>query len=494
MIERHHFIIRFLDQSLTDEELLQATELLKDPHTADALVQHALVKDLLEIDASMTWGENYAQQLKTFLQEQTLPPALVQDVLDVSAAPQLPPALSDRKLSPRRRGGRVWLAAALTLLVAITLLWTSLRPSEPQFHSLPLATISHSVNIEWTSPETALSVGSRLRSGSVIELASGLAEITFDSGAVTVLTGPCRFEIQSSSQVSLTLGTATTRVETPNSGFRIDTPTAIITDLGTQFGTYVAKDGATDVAVFEGTVELRSKPRAGQPPAGHVQQLTKGEGLSIDRYGRWQRLVSVSTLDFPFGSDMYRVERSRAPIIAGISDNRNEPENFRFYRTCPEGLTEDARAYVDRVYEWNGLTEEGIPFFLRNADYIQMFNDDKKDLSPLINVDIAGPAMLYVFYDDRMVIPEWLSRDFTDTGVDIGLDEGTRDMTKPTTGIDVGPGRSVDVVCSVWQREIPEPMVVKLGRLGEPKHGEKRVRRSMYGIAARPLPVSDLKK
>ena len=123
-------------------------------------------------------------------------------------------------------------------------------------------------------------------------------------------------------------------------------------------------------------------------------------------------------------------------------------------------------------------TRGGLPAFLRGADYIMTFNDDKwmKDLS--VTVELARAATLYVFYDTRLPTPRWLPERFTDTGVLIGLDEGLWPGGPPQTALGRGPGMSIDTVFSVWRCDLGPDETINLGAL------ENGGSNAMYGIAA----------
>jgi hypothetical protein len=107
------------------------------------------------------------------------------------------------------------------------------------------------------------------------------------------------------------------------------------------------------------------------------------------------------------------------------------------------------------------------------------FNDDKWMKELQVTVEVARPATLLVFFDDRQQAPAWLSERFTDTGADIGMDE-----VKPRVGValtsDRGPGRSIDQVFSVWKRDLGPGESIGLGAI----ETEGTLFKSMYGIAA----------
>jgi len=181
--------------------------------------------------------------------------------------------------------------------------------------------------------------------GDKYTLASGLLEITYDTGAKVILQGPCTYEVESKTGGFLSVGKLTARLEKKRSGvrgqgsslpspargrgaggeggqqsekvasgqwpvasesdpksrnpeipkspipnpqspvpaFAVRTPTATVTDIGTEFGVEVAKDGATDTHVFVGVVKLSSckKDRNRYPEL----TLSAGQSMQVDRSG-----------------------------------------------------------------------------------------------------------------------------------------------------------------------------------------------------------------
>jgi hypothetical protein len=91
------------------------------------------------------------------------------------------------------------------------------------------------------------------------------------------------------------------------------------------------------------------------------------------------------------------------------------------------------------------------------------FNDDKTQHNLRIAVELAQPARLYLLVDDRAEAPQWLTDSFTDTGWDIGIDEGFADVENVETAI--GAGRSIEWTFSVWSRDVIAPSTVLLGSL-----------------------------
>jgi hypothetical protein len=114
--------------------------------------------------------------------------------------------------------------------------------------------------------------------GDRLALRSGLLEITYDTGAKVTLQGPVTYEVESPIGGYLFLGKLTAKLEKKSEVggqrpepanqkspdlcpltsdlFAIRTPTAVVTDLGTEFGVEVDKQGNTKSHVFRGSVRF----------------------------------------------------------------------------------------------------------------------------------------------------------------------------------------------------------------------------------------------
>ncbi len=163
-------------------------------------------------------------------------------------------------------------------------------PSEAMPEMVFVGRITGMVDAKWSDdPRYSPPPGyARVSLGRKYILDSGLMEITYDSGAKVILEGPCTYEVESTAGGYLSLGKLTARVggdkETRRQGdkekkadavspylpvspspglpasplFSVRTPTALITDLGTEFGVEVAEDGTGEVHVLQGEVVTRS--------------------------------------------------------------------------------------------------------------------------------------------------------------------------------------------------------------------------------------------
>lgn len=337
---------------------------------------------------------------------------------------------------------------------------------------------------------TAVDVGSAPGGGmSTLDI----REVRLDSGTVQmrlphvgylVADGPAEFELENPKRMRIERGRLKVRVTEPSGrGFVVVTPHGEVTDLGTEFGVDVSDLFATDLVVFEGSVDLRL-PGSEDPTA--IEKLTEGEGVRFGRNGNLNRIMSVSAGNSAvfrrFSSPRRDSDRydsaGKSPVIVAVSDNLGLEETKGFYEILPGGMGEDVLSYVDRPYEWNGLTSAGMPEFLVGADYVKTFCS-RKVLPIEVTVKLARPADLYIFWDDRAPQTEWLTRRFTDTGFDIGLDQAPCVQIGSNWKLGVGPGDEVDLPFSVWHRAVAKAGSVKLGsfEMGSVLFG-------MYGIAA----------
>ena len=204
------------------------------------------------------------------------------------------------------------------------------------------------VDVQWADVQTATLHGANVPLGRKYALASGLMEITYKTGAKVILQGPVAYQVESRDGGFLSIGKVTARLEkrgegseesqekqsaisgqqsasvasvanqkseilnhkslasspqplAPNANpqspipnpslppvpsplFTIRTPTATVTDLGTEFGVEVTKDGRNRLHVFEGKVRLESRGSA--VTASPKYELAAGESADVEPEGR----------------------------------------------------------------------------------------------------------------------------------------------------------------------------------------------------------------
>jgi hypothetical protein len=192
-----------------------------------------------------------------------------------------------------------------------------IRP-EPQPKTPIVARITGAVDCQWVqSPESRVQSpaldtrhSTLVSLGDTFSIRTGLLELTYDSGARVLLQGPVIYKVESFAGGYLSRGKLTARVEKrgergergegrniskspnrqiadpsplsslPSPLFVVRTPTATVTDLGTEFGVEVDERGQCEAHVFLGMVIARSVARNGTILASET--LTAGKAVRIE--------------------------------------------------------------------------------------------------------------------------------------------------------------------------------------------------------------------
>ncbi len=121
-----------------------------------------------------------------------------------------------------------------------------------------VARISGSKDPHWVGT-AAFQNGDELQRGQRLELTSGFAEITFDSGALIVVEGPASLDLDSAWQATLRSGTLKANIPQEAIGFKVANSSVDVVDLGTEFSMTAEEDGTAEVFVLNGQVEVEPR-------------------------------------------------------------------------------------------------------------------------------------------------------------------------------------------------------------------------------------------
>jgi len=253
--------------------------------------------------------------------------------------------------------------------------------------------ISGMADCRWADPSLK-PVAPRVRQGTKFALASGLMEITYSSGAKVILQGPCTYEIESPHGGYLSLGKLTARVEPPKSDssnpaersrqafqkrklssekslFAVRTPTAIITDLGTEFGVEVDEERNTISHVFQGRIEVRF---AGDVSGNesHVVVLSANQSARVECGSKQEkpRLIKLDELESATYSAKF-ARRLREPpkfldlldIVAGgdgLGNRRERGIDQNTGRMCSEFHSEYLHGACQYLPVWRHPFIDGV--------------------------------------------------------------------------------------------------------------------------------------
>jgi hypothetical protein len=210
----------------------------------------------------------------------------------------------------------------------------------------PLATVTDSQFVLTGGAAAAPRLGQPVEAGRV-GIAAGLLQFTLRNGVVITLQGPGSLDLIDEGRAFLSEGAAVVKVPKGMSGFRLDTATTEVLDLGTEFAVRAGNGVATDVQVYDGAVIVN---RTG---GGFPTRLEAGKAARFDVAadrdprpipfveGRFIRNTSVSR---PIEDHRYRDDEERALQVYG----RPQFDSIRVHR-APAGVTIDGR-----LDEWPG--------------------------------------------------------------------------------------------------------------------------------------------
>jgi hypothetical protein len=244
------------------------------------------------------------------------------------------------------------------------------------------------VDCHWADSRTGTVTYAYVPKGRKYALASGLMEITYDTGAKVILQGPCTYVVESERGGFLSGGKVTALVEKKKDKrrepkdsmlhaqpsavaksippsvplFAVRTPTASVADFGTEFGVSVDERGMTGSHVFHGKVVLTALDRGEKQNPGII--LAANESARIERRpGSLALVVRRQAID-PAGF----VSSERFALkIKEIGELPLKP--FRDWRDTSEKLLrnrKDLLAYYDFQRDHNHPRDENGYELLQN--------------------------------------------------------------------------------------------------------------------------------
>lgn len=451
-----------LEGSASEEELEQFREKLhSDAADREAYYQQA------QIHALLIWQNGRA----------AVPESLVLAPIDYSEK-------SNITAFPFRRA-LLAAAAAVTLLLGLSFL---LVP-DLNDRALSLA-VPKGVTVDiLASSGSTYQVGQRVFLQR-LEMQTGSLRFRVSSGAVLDFEGPVSLEFLNPMRLRLERGSINTDVGSEAKGFVVETPTANVLDIGTRFGTSVCADGSTDIAVFEGEVQVY---RAGLPLSQESRLASLVEGEAARMSARDAKLERVNMLTLKGGRLQVRgLNSPDSPVVLNVSDNIKQANFYRCYTILPGGMAEGALASLSLKahlqLKWRSMPGQPFPEELNGADLIGTFQSfarrerggtSKNDIS----LDLSRPCAVYILFDTQATPPNWLQRDFRDTGLRVRSGpwgKFAREVRDP----EPDANGELNLTHSVWRRDVLSAATVNLGPPGNPGTSYPY---AMYGVAVKAL-------
>ena len=180
----------------------------------------------------------------------------------------------------------------------------------------PLALVAQTRFLDATASGVALEEGQSLESGP-IEILGGAMALTLRNGVEIVVEGPANLELLGELKAVLRSGAVVVKMPKGMDGFRVETPTTEVLDLGTEFAVKVGRDALTDVQVFDGAVLAAARP--GVIAGGFPRRLEAGEAA------RFSAEASGESVDLPYDGERFI---RRLPKDKGLERRYCPPEGI----------------------------------------------------------------------------------------------------------------------------------------------------------------------
>ena len=191
------------------------------------------------------------------------------------------------------------------------------------------AVIERLSNPVWSANQKPLLEGDTIAAES-LRLDSGAAEIQFFSGAKMIVGGPAEIVFTSAWEAQCIRGSVRMQVPPAARGFKLHAPDTEIVDLGTEFG-LVVQDGTSEIAVFDGEVELRHRD---------------GEKRLVREGAAWNLPTEGSEAPAPFDETHYL---DRTKLL--LNPAKQQTESFARWQSHRERLASDPRLIAYYTFE-----------------------------------------------------------------------------------------------------------------------------------------------
>lgn len=278
---------RLLDGSIEDherEKLLALSE--ADPVVLAAIREQLVVSGALTALLTASSAPDFAESVITHIRS-----------VGDETGDEFPSKVIGR-IHRARRWRAVMATAAAVALVAIPLSFLLTRPAK----------IGPAVAIAFNLSDKAIPNQSEvIHVGKTIHLNHGIMRFEFSNGAIMAVESPASLTITSANEIQLHSGKLNGWCPESAHGFRVNTRSATLTDLGTSFGVDAADDGSANFMVLEGKVTVSSN--------GGSRDLVKGNALRATSKSELQSLAfepSAFTRTWPVASG---IQSTRGEVI-----------------------------------------------------------------------------------------------------------------------------------------------------------------------------------
>ncbi|MDD4869376.1 MAG: FecR domain-containing protein [Kiritimatiellae bacterium] len=268
MNENHEkMIAEFMSGEGSGRELLELCR--KDKALLNELAELTVMERLLSHQAQDSSSELFAAEVRAILSRGEESDSFVFGVRDRLA--------KENQTLPVSR--LFWLPNMLKLAAAALIVFSM---SYWIYVNRPVAVLANSAAADWT--DKTIGIEQVFKRG-IVDLKAGCAELKFRNNVIVLLEGPARLRIKSADHVVLYQGNLVADVPKNAIGFRVDTPTSEVIDLGTVFGVSVDQKGVSEIHVIKGKVKARKNGNQS------FVDLTENEARSFSRDENLARII-----------------------------------------------------------------------------------------------------------------------------------------------------------------------------------------------------------
>lgn len=278
----------------------------------------------------------------------------------------------------------------------------------------------------WDEKSPGFQSGDLLQPGQRLSLTGGLAEVTFECGAVVILQSPATFVVESAHGASLEAGRLAARVPGPAAKFWVKTPSMNVFDLGTEFGVSVESSGLSKVRVFEGAVEVEPVSAGSPAPSASVKNTNSDRKLIL-------------------AGQMGLVEPQKGYSEKLVDIDPNE----QFVREMPNNFVEDYAAAIKSSRPWGYWTFNSV-------------------ITSTLIPDMSGHGRFGQLSGDAMVVQ---GRSIMAVGQAVALDGDGDSVVIPTgTSLSLNGDFTIE---TLFRSNTTGPLVTKMPTDGSWKPGAK---------------------
>ncbi len=255
----------------------------------------------------------------------------------------------------KRRALRLAVVAGAAAIFVAALVSTYIMLPEAPLARFKASSLAQFELTHDTPDGTGPGDGQELQIGSRLRLTRGSVRLDFRSGVEGIVRAPADLTLRREDLVDLRHGTAWFSVPGGASGFRVDTPEFLLTDLGTEFGVISNVRDPDEVHVFDGQVKVQNH-------RGIEEQvlLAAGDARVAETDGRWQTadldpeaFFDSLPPDTPLPPYLYwSFDRDKGP---GLPAGGTHPDRQRISASSVNGSLGTVAGKVGEAVSFDGL-------------------------------------------------------------------------------------------------------------------------------------------